>query len=807
MQLTRDYLSSASGIPGLWPSASVTESRSAQSVSAKSQESTERLDGYPTKVLQVTLPSVLALMAIIFAVAATATAFAIFRIRHLEAGDGQAEAIVQDGGPDLPDSVLRSSHEPKKGRPTQEEEVITFWAPMIRHPHSSIDNILAMLEAKRISEHFRALTAETHLSGEVGSKHAEEYVAGALRRSGLHQVIEVPHRITHAYPDSSKPNTAQLLDPNGKVLHEAKFKENKKAGKMSVVAGYLAFSPNGTVKADMVFVNYGRRKDMDQLEDSDVEVKGRICLARFGGPHPVDKCRNCHERGGVGLLVFADPEDVAPLGPTKVYPDTAFVDGSALQRGSLYHYGDFETPGYPSVAKAIREEDTSNLSPIPALVIGYDDADVFLQSLGGKQLDWKGGLNNTYKTGPLFPEGRTIQMAVSSTRVTRVVKSVLGIIKGSGEPDRFVITGTHHDSWGYGAIEPSSATAALLELGRALGTLMKQGWAPRRTIVLASWAAGQMAFAGSSEWVEENIVLLDSGAIGYVSVDSCASGPRFAVHASPTLRDVVYMAAKQVPHGNIKLRSVWEKAEGKKKPRIPLIHGVGDHAAFTFYAGIPSIQFTFRPKEARPEGWFPAYHTAYDNRELFERSVDPQFALTLRCSQVNAALTLRLAEDVVLPYRVTEFADELRSAVHGINPSMVGEMSKHNISLNWLISEVNKFQKATRNFESWLNKQKKIDKATMSVINERLMLIERAFINREGLLGKINVRNMAFGADPEDAFAGKAFAFLHEHVYHAKRQQDAAQAARAWQQAHMDLSRLVLAVRMGNQLLDLTKPI
>nr|XP_037272792.1 N-acetylated-alpha-linked acidic dipeptidase 2-like [Rhipicephalus microplus] len=240
---------------------------------------------------------------------------------------------------------------------------------------------------------------------------------------------------------------------------------------------------------------------------------------------------------------------------------------------------------------------------------------------------------------------------------------------------------------------------------------------------------------------------------------------------------------------------------------IPLIHGVGDHAAFTFYAGIPSIQFTFRPKEARPEGWFPAYHTAYDNRELFERSVDPQFALTLRCSQVNAALTLRLAEDAVLPYRVTEFADELRSAVRGLDPSMVGEMSKHNISLDWLISEVNKFQKATRNFESWLNKQKKIDKATMSVINERLMLIERAFINREGLLGKINVRNMAFGADPEDAFAGKAFAFLHEHVYHAKRQQDAAQAARAWQQAHMDLSRLVLAVRMGNQLLDLTKPI
>ncbi|KAH8031610.1 hypothetical protein HPB51_019510 [Rhipicephalus microplus] len=663
-----------------WPSASVTESRSAQSVSAKSQESTERLDGYPTKVLQVTLPSVLALMAIIFAVAATATAFAIFRIRHLEAGDGQAppaaaptlgtpaselhpamalnaatdqqyhlldqdeedaswqaakstkkrkqEALERRRGsaglqdqvktgtptfkklpklPPLPKDDYKIVIRPNQGLPlrniltptlaqaiieacqagirddhfilrinpgsniailsTKYEEVadkvrliralvlngrahavrayaangddtlrgvihgvpmntstetlmahlrvrthgveiitarmigttksaaITIFGPTLprtvyyygvapragrltpqeiqlakkrlkppkpkqpqvqaghsdklqqgtsndpprtknlrwfsfeeeenayksaddkhssrshsrspgRKPHSPskksapaptqqnlhrsppgggakgnggdqgctqqasslpkdcyiADVIFAKATASQFIEELylsffvfchSALTAETHLSGEVGSKHAEEYVAGALRRSGLHQVIEVPHRITHAYPDSSKPNTAQLLDPDGKVLHEAKFKENKKAGKMSVVAGYLAFSPNGTVKADMVFVNYGRRKDMDQLEDSDVEVKGRICLARFGGPHPVDKCRNCHERGGVGLLVFADPEDVAPLGPTKVYPDTAFVDGSALQRGSLYHYGDFETPGYPSVGSKV----------------------------------------------------------------------------------------------------------------------------------------------------------------------------------------------------------------------------------------------------------------------------------------------------------------------------------------------------------------------------------------------------------------------------------------------------------------------
>ncbi|XP_037557963.2 putative N-acetylated-alpha-linked acidic dipeptidase, partial [Dermacentor silvarum] len=210
---------------------------------------------------------------------------------------------------------------------------------------------------------------------------------------------------------------------------------------------------------------------------------------------------------------------------------------------------------------------------------------------------------------------------------------------------------------------------------------------------------------------------------------------------------------------------------------------------------------------SRPSGWFPAYHTAYDNRELFERAVDSRFELTLRCSQMNAALTLRLAEEAVLPYNVSEMANELRAAVDGVEPSIVHEMSKQNISLDWLISETKKFQQRAQNFWSWLDKRKQLDKPTLRMVNERLVLIERAFIKREGLLGKPNVRNMAFGADPEDAFAGKAFAFLHEHAYRARRQRDPSRAIRAWKQAHVDLSHLVLAVRMCNQLLDLDKPI
>ena len=53
-----------------------------------------------------------------------------------------------------------------------------------------------------------------------------------------------------------------------------------------------------------------------------------------------------------------------------------------------------------------------------------------------------------------------------------------------------IIIGNHRDAWVYGAVDPHTGTISLLEIARALGHLLKTGWRPRRTIVLASWDAG-----------------------------------------------------------------------------------------------------------------------------------------------------------------------------------------------------------------------------------------------------------------------------------------------------------------------------
>ena len=81
--------------------------------------------------------------------------------------------------------------------------------------------------------------------------------------------------------------------------------------------------------------------------------------------------------------------------------------------------------------------------------------------------------------------------------------NVMGFIEGSHEPDRYVMIGNHRDAWGYGALDPSSGTAQMLEIAKVLGAKLKTGWRPRRTIIFLSWGAEEFGLIGSREFVED----------------------------------------------------------------------------------------------------------------------------------------------------------------------------------------------------------------------------------------------------------------------------------------------------------------
>ena len=109
-----------------------------------------------------------------------------------------------------------------------------------------------------------------------------------------------------------------------------------------------------------------------------------------------------------------------------------------------------------------------------------------------------------------------------------------------------VIVGNHRDAWVYGGVDPSSGTAALVELARTLGDLARTGWQPRRSILFASWDAEEFALTSSTEWSEQHHEWLRHHAVAYLNVDSAASGPNLSLKAVPALNRVLDEAARVV---------------------------------------------------------------------------------------------------------------------------------------------------------------------------------------------------------------------------------------------------------------------
>ena len=66
---------------------------------------------------------------------------------------------------------------------------------------------------------------------------------------------------------------------------------------------------------------------------------------------------------------------------------------------------------------------------------------------------------------------------------------MLATLEGSEQPDQLVIRGNHHDAWVNGARDPISGLVALMAEAKAVGTLARSGWRPKRSLVFAAWDA------------------------------------------------------------------------------------------------------------------------------------------------------------------------------------------------------------------------------------------------------------------------------------------------------------------------------
>ena len=432
---------------------------------------------------------------------------------------------------------------------------------------------MAVPDAKLAGEHLKILTAEPHWASSPEDHKTALYVADKFKAAGLQTEI-VEYRVLLNKPVKI---VIEAFDEHGKKIMSGPTPEHvdpKAYGgdpfqnDPRILTAFNGSSASGDVTAEAVYVNYGSLADFKKLAELGISVKGKIAIVRYGGNFRGVKAYIAQQNGAAGMLIYSDPADDG-YARGDAYPKGAFRPPSAVQRGSVQfmplYPGDPQTPGVASTpdlpdSQRILDPAKVNQPSIPVNPLSYQDAAPILEALGGDATprDWQGGLPFTYHLGP----GKvTVHMHLEQDYKIRTIWDVVGTIPGS-DTNSWVVAGNHRDAWVYGAVDPNSGTAAMLETVHGLGDLLKQGWKPKRTIKICSWDAEEEGLMGSTEWVEAHMPEL-THAVAYFNTDVGVSGPNFDAAAVPSLEAVRPRgdAGGCQPQGRQRVRTV-EKGPG-----------------------------------------------------------------------------------------------------------------------------------------------------------------------------------------------------------------------------------------------------
>jgi N-acetylated-alpha-linked acidic dipeptidase len=534
------------------------------------------------------------------------------------------------------------------------------------------DTLRTLPQSANIKSYAQRLSARPHHVGSPYDKDNAEWILAKFREWGWDAAIE---RFDVLFP-TPKERRLELVEPSkftAALEEPAVAGDPTSAQRSEQLPSYNAYSIDGDVTAPLVYVNYGRPEDYEQLERLGVSVRGAIAIARYGQSWRGIKPKVAAEHGAVGCLIYSDPKDDGySIGP--VFPDGPMRPSDGVQRGSVMdmpvYPGDPLTPGVGATpgARRLALSEAATLTKIPVLPISYADARPLLSAITGPIAPdaWRGSLPITYRLGPGPAKAH---LKVSFNWETKPLYNVIARLPGAAFPDQWIVRGNHHDAWVNGAVDPVSGMAVLLEEARALGELRRQGWMPARTIVYAAWDGEEPGLLGSTEWVEAHADDLRQHAVVYINSDGNGRG-FLSASGSHSLERFVNGVARDVLDPDTGL-SVWKRrqartiargsADDRKDAReradlrIGALGSGSDYSPFLQHAGIASLNLSF--DDDNEDG---IYHSIYDDFYFFTRFLDGDFVYGRTLAQTVGTAVIRLADADVMPFAFTNLADTVQ---------------------------------------------------------------------------------------------------------------------------------------------------
>ena len=572
--------------------------------------------------------------------------------------------------------------------------VSTFDIALDRETQTNLEaQFDAVLNPQNLDDWMKHMSSKPHHVGSPWSKQNAEFIAEKFESWGFETEIEI-FDVLMPFPIIRK---LEMVGPN-KVslqLKEPAFDEDATSGiTKDLLPGFNAFSADGDVTAELVYVNYGIPADYEELERLGIKVEGKIILARYGGSWRGIKPKVAREKGAIGCILYSDPKDDGYF-QGDVYPDGPYRMEHGLQRGSVLdmplYPGDPLTPGYgakPDVER-LAIEDAPTIMKIPVMPISYADALPLLKALEGPVApsSWRGALPVTYHIGP---GPIKVHLQLKFDWGLRRAYNPVAKLKGSVYPDEWIMRGNHHDGWAQGAADPISGMVSLMEEARAIGELVKTGWRPKRTLVYAGWDAEEPGLLGSTEWVEYHLDEIQEKMVVYINTDGTGVG-FMGVSGSHSLEKFVNEVASEVkdPVQDLtlkkrirsRLRISGNKDAERDDLRIYPLGSGSDYTAFIHHAGVPALNIGFGG-----ESGGGSYHSIFDSYDHYKRFSDGDYIYGTTLAKVNGRLVLRLSEADILPFRFMNMAENIGTFIES-NKKLAKTVAEKTKRRNRLLNE------------------------------------------------------------------------------------------------------------------------
>ncbi|XP_056599785.1 transferrin receptor 1a [Triplophysa dalaica] len=558
------------------------------------------------------------------------------------------------------------------------------------------------LTASNIKDTLREFSSANHQAGTSGDEQLANNIVEKFKALRMTQWTD--EHYVKIVPTSS----------NNRVL----FRGNA----VGSTEGFLAYSAARTAEGPALYAHYGRPEDFRRLEDMKVNVNGTVVLVRAGKIGFAEKVANAERLKASAVLIYPDLVDY------KINDDTALFGHVHLGTGDPY------TPGFPSFNHTqFPPARSSGLPNIPAQTITIKQATEIMKKMGGQvSHDWRDGLlrDVNYNLGD---NRDVITVEVNNALTEKKIHNVFGVIKGYVDEDQYVLIGAQRDAWGSGYAKSTVGTSLLVELAKTITNMIKNdGLRPKRSIVFASWSAGEYGHVGATEWLEGYLTSLNMKVVSYISLDGVVSGSdSFKASASPLLYDLIESTMKQVSFPGDETKSLHEQfsASNWEKSIIEPMRLFDSIYTFQTFTGVPSFSFRFTSSSKQ----YP-YDTLEDTEKNLDRyTFDKTLKLAKAAGEVAGLVTLRLVHDHLIRLNVAKYTNIIRNHVSQIRSKVESLQGSgrlpNNLTMLWLLSAQGSYDRAASTLLTSIHNSDLGDLEQCRILNRRIMRVEGTLLS------------------------------------------------------------------------------